>query len=90
MLARGWRPPLDTPFSTLIPRHRIEKPSQRNGEEDCADGGQRSKVLPDDVEAGATIKDALGEADGIEKVGQAPFPAGLDAQCDGPWVFGLE
>jgi len=30
--------------------------------------------LPDDVEAGATVKDALGEADGIDKVSQAPFP----------------
>lgn len=31
--------------------------------------------LPDDVEAGATVKDAQGETEGIEKASQAPFPA---------------
>lgn len=52
--------------------------------------------LPDDVEADATVKDAQGEAEGIEKASQAPFfplppfPAGLDAQCDALWVFGLD
>lgn len=95
VLARGWRRPLDVPFSALIPRHRIAKPGQRNGEEDCADGGHRSKVARRC--RGRRHGKGRPRRDGGNRKSEPgpffplpPFPAGLDAQCDALWVFGLD